>query len=163
MSGNECFVVSACFCSTHLHMFFSLGVDQAGDAVPSRLLGLHLFCRRDDSLLLGRPGSHVLGESPAPRWPIWGSVIHHTAGGHVLWKGHELVTSLGQPALCVKAIFLFLPSSAPLPPPLRGPSLPRTRRCIEIIGLYSEWPGCQCGFRIEIFSLGATSSLWPPF
>lgn len=39
----------------------------------------------------------------------------------------------------------------------------RTCRCIEIIGLYSEWPGCQCGFRIEIFSLGATSSLWPPF
>lgn len=99
-------------------LFFSLGVDQAVDAAPTRLLGLHLFCRRDDSLLLGRPGSHALGEGPAPRWPIWGSVIHHTAGGHVLWKGHELVTSLGQPALCVKPIFLFLPPSAPLPPPL---------------------------------------------
>lgn len=81
-----------------------------------------------------------------PSWPIWGSVIHHTAGGHVLWKGRELVTSLGPPA-CVSNPFFFscLPSAWPWPSQDCG--------CIEIIGLYSERPGCQCSFRIEILSL----------
>ena len=105
----------------------------------------------------GKLGSHAFQPGSHPRWPIWGSVIHHTAGGHVLWKGRELVTSLSLACLNVKPIFLFflcpLSASFPFPGSL----------------LYSNNWAAFSPTRLPVQLLnrdiksGATISLWPPF
>lgn len=94
----------------------------------------------------GKVGSHAFQPGSHPWWPIWGSMIHHTAGGHVLWKGRELVTSLSPPAWMSNPFFFFCV-------PFLRPSPSQDGCCIQIIGLHSVRPGCQCSFWIEISSL----------
>lgn len=66
----------------------------------------HLFHGEDASLPPWRQRSHAFRAESHPRRPIWGSVIHHFAGGPVLWKAREPVPLLF--LLCVKPIFLPL-------------------------------------------------------
>ncbi len=123
--------------------------------------GVHLCNCQDDSLLLGRLGSHAFLPGSHPWWPFWGSMIHHTAGSHVFWKGHELVTSLNPPAWMSNPFFF---SCVPF---LRSSPF-QDCWCIEIIGLHSVRPGCQCSFWIEIsslvpnFTLTSLSEVLPP-
>lgn len=112
-------------------------------AVPS---GVNLCNHQDDSLLPGRLGSHALLPRSHPWWAIWGSMIHHTAGGHVFWKGHELVTSLSLPAW-MSAPFFFSCAPSLQSSPFQDCWI------VELIGVHSVRPGCRCIFWIEVSSV----------
>lgn len=98
----------------------------------------HLFKRRDSSLLPGRAGSHVF-HPDCPSEAPW-SITQQAA------MFSERPVNLLPPSVCLPEC---QPHFSSLVFPFCGLPLPR----IEIIGLHSLRPGCQCGFWIEISSL----------
>lgn len=127
-----------------------LHMEQLRKQLPS----FHLFNQHHDSLIPRRLGSHAWLPGSRPRRPVRGSVIHHTPGGHVFWKGRELVTSLSQLAWMSSSFFFS---------------------CVPFLcsfpGLLLHWnnwaafsatrlPAQRLNSDIE---LGATTSPWLPF
>lgn len=123
----------------------------------SFIIRLHLFNQEDGSFSPGEASSHAILPGSRPRWPIRGSIVHHTAGGHVPWKGRELVTSLSPTGLNVKPIFLFLCSPFLCSSPsqdwnnwaaFRATRLPEQllNRDIKSGATISLWPPIQCSF-----------------